>query len=449
MSFVLFLVYLAFTMDRPFEMYLPGLAELRPMMLLSFAMIGSALVYAQRTGESAMWPTQKKLVILFVCAMGISRLANGWAGGVLDAMNNFTLPGFLLLACVLTCITTERLRKACAVLAYATTLLAILGIVSYHTGYMVEKIVLRQNVQFDSPDAHTPASADDIPAEETSSRYLWRVRSVGNLGDPNDFGQAMVIILPMLAGLYQKGRFMRNLFFVLIPMGLNLYCIYLTHSRGALLGLASLAFFSIKDYLGTFRTFSLMGLGMVGAMAANMTGGRGYTANEESAGGRIDAWSEGLSMLFTHPMFGVGFELFTDHHAYTAHNSFVLCFAETGLFGYFIWLGLIVFTFRTVNRAVALLPKGHEERKWCLLLRSSILGFFTCALFLSRTYEHNLFVLLGLSMCAAYCAQKSAEGKKIAELQTPPKWVKPTLWIEFGSIVLVYAIVRLKNLTLG
>jgi putative inorganic carbon (HCO3(-)) transporter len=449
MSLKLFLAYLAFTMDRPFEVLVPELAELRPMVILSVAMLISAVAYSRQTKAIAMYPVQKKLVIWFVVAMGMSRLANGWAGGVLEAMNVFMLPGFLMAAAAMNCTDMSRLKAACATLAFSTVILAIAGIASYHTGFMVEQLVLRQNVEFDSDEAGSPASADDIPALETSSRYLWRVRSVGNLGDPNDFGQAMVIAIPMLVGLYQKRRHVRNFFVVLLPVAANLYCIYLTHSRGALLGLASLVFFGVKDYLGTVRTAVLMGIGVVGAMAVNMTGGRAYTANEESAGGRIDAWSVGLDMLASHPLFGVGFGQFTDYHYYTAHNSFVLCFSENGVFGYFMWLGLIIVTFKSVNRAAQHMPADSEERRWNILLRSSILGFLTCALFLSRTYEYNLFVLLSLAMSAAYCAQISKTGQGIAELQSAPKWVKSTLILEVVSIAAIYLIVRAKHMTLG
>jgi hypothetical protein len=66
----------------------------------------------------------------------------------------------------------------------------------------------------------------------------------------------------------------------------------LTHSRGAVVGLASLLFVGMRQTLG--------------------------------------------------PVFGVSYNSFTDHHERTTHNSFVLCFAELGLLGYFTWLALVV-----------------------------------------------------------------------------------------------------------
>src|SRR4029077_16531961 len=126
------------------------------------------------------------------------------------------------------------------------------------------------------------------------------------------------------------------------PGATLLYTIYLTHSRGALLGLGSLFLAGPRRMVGIRWTAVLLVAGVGPAGAVGFTGGRAYTANEESAGGRIDAWNAGLSMLASHPLFGGGYHFFTEYHALTAHNSFVLCAAETGLVGYVLWLGMLV-----------------------------------------------------------------------------------------------------------
>jgi putative inorganic carbon (HCO3(-)) transporter len=288
-----------------------------------------------------------------------------------------------------------------------------------------------------------------VPALETSPRYLWRVCSVGMLSDPNDFGQALVVSLPLLFGLYQKGRNLRNLVMVGLPMANVLYTINLTHSRGALLGVGSLLFFGVRDRLGTVRTTLMMAIGGAGAMVFNMTGGRAYTANEESAGGRIDAWSEGLRMLFSHPLTGVGVGSFTDYHPYTAHNSFVLCFAELGLLGYFIWLGLIVVTYKGMTRAIEMAPNNSEERRMASLLRASLIGFLTCAFFLSKAFDPLLYSVLAFCICAVHCAELTYPPVKKGDKPYVMAWVKQTLTIEFLSIIVIYVIVFVKTATVG
>lgn len=55
-------------------------------------------------------------------------------------------------------------------------------------------------------------------------------------------------------------------------------------------------------------------------------------------------WSQSLTVFKSHPIFGVGIDRLSDYTdtGHTAHNSFVLCMAETGVFGYFFWMGMIV-----------------------------------------------------------------------------------------------------------
>ncbi len=79
-------------------------------------------------------------------------------------------------------------------------------------------------------------------------------------------------------------------------------------------------------------------------------GGRSLSIElDESASERLVAWTEGLEMLKAQPILGVGYGQFLDHHTLTAHNSLVLCFAETGLLGCFFWVGLFVVTCSSCN----------------------------------------------------------------------------------------------------
>lgn len=448
MSFTLYIFYLILTYLRPIEVFAPELVAYRPMLVMSILTLIVSYVHSRNSGKIAANRLHLKLLAAFVFSLGISRVFNGWAGGALPAVFEFMISALLYLTTVMNVTSMRRLKITCAVVAFCTVTLGVAGIAAYHTGFMVEKLVLRQNIDSEEETA-SEADPSDIPAEETSARYLWRVRSVGFLSDPNDFGQALVVALPILAGLYIKRRFFRNLIMVGLPAAVVFYTIYLTHSRGALLGVASLLFFGIKNFLGTVKTGLLMAFGMAGALAVNMTGGRAYSANEESAGGRIDAWHEGLIMLRHHPIFGVGYGQFTDHHYYTAHNSFVLCFSELGLLGYFCWLGMIIVTYKGLTRVLEFLPPSSEERYWALLMRSALLGFFTCALFLSRVYEPGLYILLSLSIATVYCAEQSIAGKATPQFQQPILWRKHTFIFEILSIIVIFIVVTLKNATVG
>jgi len=326
--------------------------------------------------------------------------------------------------------------------------LAVLSLYAYYTGYMAELLVYREGLA-SALGSHVVEEVSPIPALDQSPGHLSRLRSFGFLNDPNDFAQVMVATLPLLMVFLRKGMLIRNLIMVGLPASALIYATFLTHSRGALLGLASLSFFGVKRRLGTVKTSMLVAGAMMGAMALDFTGGRAYTADEESAGGRVDAWSQGMIMLGSNPLFGVGYGRFAEHHTHTAHNSFVLCFAELGTVGYFLWLGLIVLVFKQLNQAIEAVKPGQEAYQWALALRTALVGFFTCAVFLSRAYHPPVYILLAFAIGAAYCAREYLPAAVGGRPPEPLAWRATTFWLEVGTIFFIYVIVVLKTATTG
>ena len=67
-----------------------------------------------------------------------------------------------------------------------------------------------------------------------------------------------------------------------------------------------------------------------------------FDSTEASANMRFWYWSFGVELLFQHPIFGAGYGQFLElNHGMLAHNSFVQCFAELGLVGYFFWIEIM------------------------------------------------------------------------------------------------------------
>jgi O-antigen ligase len=464
MSFGLYLLYVALAYLRPIEAFAPELAEYRLMLILSLLTLGVSIGSSLARGVFAARPQHIRLLLGFVGAILMSHIVAGRIGISIESFMDFMPSVVLFITTVANVTELRRLRVTCALIAICTVILGVASIAAYHTGFMVDKLVLYEATGPESEATPEPA-AGAIPAEDSSGAFLWRVRSIGYFSDPNDFAQAIVVAFPLLAAFFQRGRPRR-----MLEVGLGgivlLYTIYLTHSRGALLGVASLFLSGMRRVLGTVWTALLLGGGVAAALAVDFTGGRAYTANEESAGGRIDAWSEGLSMLASHPIFGVGHHLFTDFHDYTAHNSYVLCFAELGLVGYIFWLGLIVIALRDLGAAIR--TGGNSEgARWANTVRAALIGWMTCAIFLSRTYEPLLYLVLGLCASAWYCARREAPGltgagtdaqlpratpasaSGSALASTPTPWLGLTIALAFASIATIYLIVLVKNATLG
>jgi putative inorganic carbon (hco3(-)) transporter len=445
MSFVLFVVYILCTYLRPFEMFAPALNEYRPMLLLLVVALVPAVVRAATRHEAGARAVHFGLLGLFVLAIGVSQVANQWVGGALVSIADFSASAILMVLCFLNLTSIRRLQVTCIAIAASAVLLAGLGIYSFHTGYKAEELVLRQNpTNVDALESVVVEDMSPIPAQDTSGRYFLRLRSLGFLNDPNDFAQFMVMVLPLLWWTHSPGRWMRNLFVLGIPAVMLGYAIYLTQSRGALLGVAAVLLLAAHRFLGTVKTVILV-LMAVAAMGIVSFGGRELSTNEESAAQRIDAWYAGWNMLKAKPLFGVGYGNFLDYNHLTAHNSFVLCFSELGLFGYFAWLGLIVLTFMGLNRAIQLAPLDTPERNLTVMLRASLVAYLACAWFLSRTYQPGLYVVLALCISAWVCVQKLAAPNAPQVLQEVLPWPKQTVMAMVISIAAVYLFIAAQR----
>lgn len=446
MGFFLYILYVAMTFLRPVEMFAPDLAQLRPMLVLWFVALGFAVFDAVRSGRVASRPVNFVLLLALMLVIGLSQIANGWAGGATLAVYHFSTAAMLF---VLTCFnltSTRRIQVTCLTLVVCMVVVCLTSIAAYHTGFMMEELVLRQGTGNDPADLLSVEELP-IPAQDTSGVYLWRIRHLGFLNDPNDLAQAIVMVLPMLWGGYRRRRFFRNLVAILAPTAIMLYTILLTHSRGALLGIAALFFFGIRRMLGTFRTVVLVGMIAVVASALSFGGDRGFSTQEQSANERVEAWYEALQMMRSNPVFGVGYGNFTDHHHLTAHNSFALCFAEIGLPGYFLWLAMLVLAYEGLRQVADLAPAGSRERKLAGILLSSLIGYLACAWFLSRTYSPNLFLLLAICASAAYCGRQAHAAAAGAIPWPPaPPWVARTLIVMFASVTAIYGIVVLERM---
>lgn len=445
MSFALFILYILFTYLRPFETIAPDLAPFRPMLILWVLAFVSAGTRALVLNEVAARPVHFWLLGMLTVCIALSQIANQWAGGALLAVADFSTAAMLMVLCLLNLTSLRKVKISCAVIAGSVVALAALGTFSFHTGFMADELVLRQNINADEEsDVQHEEQEHVAPADDKSGRFFLRVRSLGFLNDPNDFAQTMVMVLPMLWWLYAPGRTLRNLVFVVAPGALLGYTIFLTQSRGALLGIAGLGLLISQRLLGLFKTLVLASL-LVASIGIVSFGGRELSTKEQSAAQRVEAWQEGLTMLRRKPVLGIGYGNFTDQHYLTAHNSFVLCFAELGLVGYFAWLGLIVLTYKGVAQALRLAPPNSPEMKLALVMRASLVAFLACSWFLSRTYSPGLFVLLALCVASWFGVRQIHGGSPQAVAEAPLRWTMTTMIAMVVSIALVYAFVLVQR----
>ena len=443
MSFALFLLYIAFSFLRPVEMYLLEWASYRPMLVLWCAAAVGAAIRSSAISRVGGKPLHFWLMVAFTIATFAAHLTSGYLGGVTSALSNFSASSMLYVLVLLNATDTTRIRATCVTMLLSMIALSVLVIASYHTGYQSKNLVLWQATGAEYSDDGPIDLETAVPAQVESERYMIRLHGLGFLSDPNDFAQAIVMVFPLLGLWYLPGRFLRNSVTVFAPAGLMLYAIFLTHSRGALLGLLALLFFGVRKRLGNTKTMILVAIIAIAPSLAQFGGGRAMSTKEESASQRIEAWYEGFQMLRSNPLFGVGFGNFVDNHYLTAHNSFVLCFAELGLFGYFCWLALLVVSYQGLARVIDHAAQDSQEHALANMLRSSMIGFLACAWFLSRTYQPGLYIMLAVCMAMWRCSEAVVSKASWRAYADPLPWVSGTFKLMFVTLAMVYAFILL------
>jgi O-antigen ligase len=320
--------------------------------------------------------------------------------------------------------TTRRVRIICTAVVLCAVVMSIQGMFAYHAGYMAAKLL---SVQL-----------------STGFEVVKRVRAFGILSDPNDFAQFLLVALSLLGIYWKRRNLVANLIFPGLPALVLLYGVFLTGSRGGMLGLLVIVLALAAPRLGKLPSLVLTGFCFLVLIAAQFGGGRQLSIHEGSASERVLTWGTGISFLKSNPLFGIGFGQFTEENYLTAHNSFVLCFSELGMFGYFFWLALLVATLMALHRLIAAPVKTPEQetlRQYAVTVRTALYCFLTTAWFLSRTYNVTLYVLLALA--AAMCYQRR---ELFAGPGTQPiRWVRWTFAVEALSIVVIYVTIRLRT----
>jgi hypothetical protein len=298
-----------------------------------------------------------------------------------------------------------------------------------------------------------------------SGEWLYRLRGLGEIHDPNDFAQLTVCVIPLMFIFWRGKKTFRNIVCVLLPVGMLLFGVYLTHSRGALVALMAVALVAARRRIGTLPALVMAGGLFVAAMALHFTGGRAISA--ESGSDRTALWSEGLQMLKSHPLFGVGFGNFADNAGLTAHNSIVVCAAELGLFGLYFWS---LFLFSTIRDTLKIASPGKVSEGDAIVVEEgpyrgpatrieeidkaevnylgrlvllSLTGFLVAGLFLSRAYVLTLFLLGGI----AEALYEMALSRKMIPPRLPLARALPYAGVLAISLVLVmYITVRTLNI---
>jgi len=249
-------------------------------------------------------------------------------------------------------------------------------------------------------------------------------RDMGSvLGDPNDL--SLVLLFPMsFAGaliLTEKTGILSRLFglagFITISMA-----VLQTQSRGGLLGIVAVcATFAARRIKSRAILFGGGALGLIVLFAAAGISGRssGGAAEggviDESSEGRLHAWEAAFKMALAHPLNGVGLNNYVANYYYysdwwegfakAVHSTWFSVLAESGFLGFFVFIAMIVSTYRSAMRSTrACTPEatGAAYNPAAYGLAQAVLaglsGFCVSGSFLTQGFTWPVYILLALAV---------------------------------------------------
>jgi O-antigen ligase len=328
---------------------------------------------------------QFPLLVLFVAATVVSAAAIGWMGSLGPQYQR--LGPILLMFVVLTTVAQElwMMRRIMRISVICACVMVLHG-----------HLQLQNGVGWTGMEP-----------------LLGRITYVGIFDDPNDLGQLLVVCIAFCWYLHAQAVTSVRLLYLMIICWLC-YGVYMTDSRGTLLGtLAIFAMVAIRRYGRT--GLAILGVMTLPLLALHTRFGE-ISAQEQSAADRVDSWYQGFQMFLNRPLTGVGLGQYIEYNTLTAHNSIVLPMAELGLIGFIPWFGLIVITGRMAywlayqartprdDNFDADVVTAEREAGYGLLVAG--VGFAISAFFLSTSYKHMLFLVLGIIVARFYHARE-------------------------------------------
>lgn len=427
MAYLLLIIYAIVMLIRPHEW---GVEESESSIIRN-SLVLCMLFFLFEKHKNLMAP-QLFLMAMFVFTIFVSVVFAGWIGGGLEQAEIFIRTAFIPFVLISGLVDTTRRQHIMFIIVIVASLLT----------------VLNGHVQA-TDELGIGLMGNPIYNEGGNLRITY----IGFLADPNDLGMFLVMSIPLI--FYFKER-MPSILRIAAwgAIGFILYGIYLTNSRGTLLAVLSLLAFWFWRKYGTTKSV-FIGLASSPVLLVIMSSFREISAEEESAQGRLDAWYAGIEMLTGSPLFGVGQGAFMEYHRLTAHNSFVLAFAELGVIGCFIWVAMLVVTMLTLLKINKqdYLPKGFvctpvqqdvmkEEAKTAIVLIYSMIGFMVSGFFLSRTYIPILYLYLALSSACFGRILLTFPKLPVEALYNRAEVIRYSLLATFGGIITIYILLR-------
>jgi len=251
----------------------------------------------------------------------------------------------------------------------------------------------------------------------------------GPINAPNLWGQILVAVSTLLIFriIHEKHSFIKLA--ALFMLGIILYVVLNTYSRGAYLVLAIdvvLILFVFEKRFNPLIAFA--GLTILILLIPFLPASyrdRFFTLSvftaengiyqDTSFRGRTSEMLTGLTMFASHPILGVGAGNYPTNYQHYAqligiefraqardpHSLYVQLLAETGILGTIAFLGMVFFLIRALNRAcrnIELSPHLHDWLPWISSIRLAIISYLLTSIFLHNAYIRYFWILVAMAL---------------------------------------------------
>ena len=429
MSFAFVLAFVTLTLLRPQEWLFTWLWNV-PLLDLTFLLSIAGLVI-ETNERTIIFPTKSPQVYLvagLLFAGAMSHIAHTYAAGLFVTFPLFLKPCIFTVLLIVVMQSSEKLRLAIVIIISITLLMAIHCVLQNTRGYgfgMGWPIYV------------------SMPGREPYYRSCF----YGIFGDPNDTAQMLVTAMPFAFALRRRRSFFGTVAGLCL-VAVLFWGLQTTHSRGGLVAFAATATVMFFLLLPARWMPVLMTLMLVGGMLA-LPFSEGHM--DESSHDRVAFWGQANYVFKRNFLFGVGLNMFSEYIEMdkAAHNAYVLCYTETGFFGYSFWFGLIVVGLLGAWRTrLALKDPRNEEEAWLRRFAgytvASVVGYCVSSYFVGRAFVYPMFLMFGI-MAAVPLAANTLRPGLMAGLFRPKLDLLLSTVAAAGSILYIYISILILN----
>ncbi len=307
----------------------------------------------------------------------------------------------------------ETWKQSAWIIIFVTAFLCLLGSFQVLTGNYDQKFFGMAGV------------AADVGEFSTTQRIA------GPITEPNIWAQVVVAVVPLVIYriIYEKRLRMKLLAAGIL--GVLLFEILNTYSRGAYLGLGVIVFIILLGQRPRLQTW--FGIGAAAVLMLVMLPAsyaeRFQTLSlltpstengiyqEGSFRGRASKMLTGLTMFARNPILGVGaynypnnYELYTQEIGLETetgerdpHSLYVQILAETGILGAIAFMGfsiLLLVTLSRTRKSIEHIVKYQSWVPWITAIQLSIVSYMVTSTFLHGGYIRYFWILVALALSA-------------------------------------------------